>query len=385
MAAPAEWFDELRRVGSADGPAASLEHLASTFRNAKRYHDLFDVRLMQNRLRLRLPVDRKLGQNNDGASRNADLEDADLASCGEVGQLLLAEGRLRDAWMYLQASGDRQAMAAALAAGQPGEDEADEWIQLALHEGLAPVCGLRVVLEHYGTCNAITTLEGVLPTLPLDAQQACAAAMVQHLHEELRANIIAHIEQQRERPPADATIAELVADRCWLFDGGSYHIDTSHLGSVVRFARIVTDAAAVDLAWDLTEYGRRLDSQLQYPGEEPFTDVYRSHGLLFGAMLGNDVDQAVAYFRERAERADCRELGTGPVEAYLILLWRLQRFDDALEAYAALVPANVRLSPYAPTLLDIARQSGRVDRYLEICRQREDPIAFAAGLVDLGG
>lgn len=385
MAVSAEWFDELQRVGAADGPEASLEHLAAAFRDAKRYHDLFDVRVMQNRLRMRLPVDRKLGQNEDTPSENAKLEDADLAACREVGRLLLAEGRLRDAWMYLQASGDRQAMGAALAAGKPREDDADQWIQLGLHEGLAPVCGVRLVLEHYGTCNAITTLEGVLPTLPLGDQQACAAVMVEHLHAELRANVAAHIEQQGEAPSADATISELIVDRPWLFDGGSYHVDTSHLGSVVRFARIVTDPATVDLAWDLTQYGRRLDPQLQYPGEEPFTDVYRSHGLLFGAMRGRDVDPAVSYFRQRAERTDCREIGTGPVEAYLILLCRLERYDDAMEAYAALVPVDVRLSPYAPTLLDIARWSGRVDRYLEICRQREDPIAFAAGLVDLGG
>ena len=95
---------------------------------------------------------------------------------------------------------------------------------------------------------------------------------MQCLHDDLLRNLQSEIAKQEGTPPREATIRELVADRDWLFASDNYHIDTSHLHSVVRFARQVTDVPTLRLAADLTEYGRRLSSQYQYPGEEPFTD-----------------------------------------------------------------------------------------------------------------
>ena len=37
----------------------------------------------------------------------------------------------------------------------------------------------------------------------------------------------------------------------------------------------------MELAWDLTEYGRRLGRQFQFAGEEPFVDAYPASGLFF--------------------------------------------------------------------------------------------------------
>ena len=79
------------------------------------------------------------------------------------------------------------------------------------------------------------------------------------------------------------------------------------------------------------------------------------------------------------------EEGTAAVETYLILLTRLGRFAEALEAVAELVPPGTALSPYAPTMLDLARQADQMGRYLEICRSRNDLLGFAAGLVETGG
>jgi hypothetical protein len=35
----------------------------------------------------------------------------------------------------------------------------------------------------------------------------------------------------------------------------------------------------------------------------------------------------------------------------------------------------------APSLLELAERSGRFDRLMDICRDRDDPIGFAAGLL----
>ena len=70
---------------------------------------------------------------------------------------------------------------------------------------------------------------------------------------------------------------------------------------------------------------------------------------------------------------------TAAVEAYLVLLDRTGRAQQAIDEYATLVPADCPLSPYAPTLLHLAQVSGGWQRYLEICQQREDVVGFAAG------
>lgn len=97
-----------------------------------------------------------------------------------------------------------------------------------------------------------------------------------------------------------------------------------------------------DWALDLTAYGRRLSSQFQYKGDQPFEDIYPSHAFYLGALLGEDVDAAVEYFRERAESLDPREHGGLPVEAYVQLLDRLGRYAPAIGAAPRFCPSATR-------------------------------------------
>ena len=52
-------------------------------------------------------------------------------------------------------------------------------------------------------------------------------------------------------PPEGASIAELVNGREWLFADDSYHVDISHLASVVRMSTLVTDPAMIAKAVEL--------------------------------------------------------------------------------------------------------------------------------------
>ena len=52
-----------------------------------------------------------------------------------------------------------------------------------------------------------------------------------------------------------------------------------------------------------------------------------------------------------------------------------------LAAYSELVKKERELSPHAPTLLELARASGDWERYEAICRERDDLLGFAAGLL----
>src|SRR5262249_13642531 len=149
-------------------------------------------------------------------------------------------------------------VADALARTEPNEENLQDLIEIGLHEGVAPALGFELVLKNYGTCNAITTFDGAMTSRPRADQQAAAALLLHRMHEDRLGNVRADIARQEGKEPQEQTLAELVAERDWLFADNNYHIDTTHLASTVRFARLLEDAEQLELAYDLTEYGRRL-------------------------------------------------------------------------------------------------------------------------------
>jgi hypothetical protein len=206
--------------------------------------------------------------------------------------------------------------------------------------------------------------------------------MVEHIHAELLENVKTDIARQQGSPAQENTLAELVAERDWLFAEDNYHLDTTHLASIVRFALGIEDPAVLRLALDLTEYGRRLAPSYQFPGEEPFRDQYPAAALFFRAQLGEGVDEALAFFREKAETLPFGEVGSMPAEVYIGLLARLGRYREAMDATARLLAPGVRASGFAPSLVELARAGNVFDRLMEISRERGDPVGFLAGLVD---
>jgi len=379
---PSDTFDQLQAKLKEQGPTAVFETLTAQLSAEKKYHELFDVLLMRSRQALGLPVILTTSIDDLPEPLRSQVENEYLAACRTVGKLLLDEGRLREAWMYLRPVGDKQLVAEALAKIETNDDNVQDVIEIGLHEGVAPAIGYGLVLKHYGTCNAITTFEGALIGRPKADQQAAVGLLLEHLYAELIANVRSDIERQEGKAPQEATLAELVADRDWLFSENNYHIDTTHLASTVRFARVIEEPRLLALAEDLTEYGRRLSRQFQFAGDEPFADVYPSHGLFFAAQQGRNVDEALAYFRERAKAADVHEQGSAAAEVYIALLARLNRFDEAIDTAIELIPPGVRTSGFAPTLLELSRLSGNFDRLMNECRQRGDLVSFTAGLLE---
>jgi hypothetical protein len=375
-------FDRLSARLAEGGAEALFDELAGRLKSDRKYHELFDVLLMRSRHRLGLPVILTSSIDDLAEPLRTQVENEYLAACREVGTLLLSAGKLREAWMYLRPVGDKALVAEALARIEPNEENLQDLIEIGLHEGIAPALGYQLVLEHYGTCNAITTFEGALVGRPRADQQAAATLLLERLHGELLANVRADIERQEGRPPQEVTLAELVADRDWIFSDNNYHIDTTHLASTVRFARVVEDPHALAVAHDLTEYGRRLSRQFQFAGDEPFADIYPSQGLFFAAQLGRQVDEALDYFRSRAAAASPEEHGSGPAEVYIALLARLRRYGEAIEATVELIPPGTRTSGFAPSLLELSRRLGSYDRLMEVCRQRGDVVSYTAGLVE---
>lgn len=374
-------FDELEAEFANGGADAALDRLAVRFRADGEFHALFDARLMQARRRLALPIILTTPLDDLAEPMRGQVESAYLEACREVGWLFWNAGRFREAWMYLRPLGDNPAVAAALNQIEPNDENLAALVEIALQEGVSPARGFELLLRHYGTCNAITTFDSEMGRHRRGEQQAAAAMLVRQLHADLAANIRSDIARREGTAPESVSIPQLVAGREWLFADDSYHIDTSHLSAGVRIARIVEDPAVLALAWELTEYGRRLAATLQYRGDPPFEDVYPSHALFFAAQIGRDVDEAVAFFRERAEKANLDEEGTAAAEVYVVLLIRLRRYADALEEHIRLMPSGVRTTGFAPTVVELARLAGDYDRLMAVSRQRGDLLGFAAGLL----
>ena len=249
------------------------------------------------------------------------------------------------------------------------------------------------MLDRYGTCNAISLFDGVAGRLPRVEQQRLAAQLVRHLHRELMANVAADIERRGKEQEAGSSsavadvdgvgsLAKRIAGREWLLADDNYHIDTSHLSAVVRAARLVTDPEVLALAIDLTEYGRRLSQQYQYPGETPFEELYLRSGQFFRASTGADVEAATSYFGERARSTDASTQGTGPAEVFIALLARLERYSEAIAASIELLPPGVTTSGFAPSLMELSRSAGDYRAIVEQSRAQGNLLTFAAGMLE---
>jgi hypothetical protein len=371
----------------ADDPERLFQQVAQSLVEGGEFHRLFDLRLIQERRRLGLPLDRRTPIDDVEEPLRSQLEAGYLAACREVGELLLEAGRLREAWMYLRPAGDKMSLRQRLAKVVLEDDRAEELIELALFEAVDPERGYAWLLGRNGTCNAITTLDGLSSQLGLADLKACAAVLVRHVYRELHGNLRGHLHRLKSEAPTDLSVVELIDHHPELLADGSYHLDVSHLASTMRYARLLTERSLVEKALEMAEYGSRLPKELQYAGEAPFEDQFLTHRLLLDATLGRNVDAALSYFAGRASASTASDdpmgaaSSTTAVETYLILLQRAGRHVDALAAYAELVPKGRELSPHAPTLLELAAASGDWDRYEAICREREDLIGYAAGVL----
>ena len=373
--------NQIDQLYSTSGVDAAMEGLAAELSAARRYHDRFDLRLLQARHKLGLSVVGPPPLDDLPEPERSAMEEASLAACREAGLALLGDGKLREAWMYLRPVGEREPMAQALVAAIPNENNLNELVELSLYEGIEPEYGFSLVLNHFGVCNAITTFESVMLARPVSQQQATAAQLLRRVHRDLIGNVRADIARQEGAEPKETTLAALVADRDWLFTENNYHLDTTHLNATVRFARLVTDAEALRLALDITEYGRRLAHQFQFAGEEPFVDTYSSHAIWFRAFLGVDVEQAIAFFTERAEQVDPVQHGAAAIEMLILLLSRLGRYEQAIDVAVKMPQTGLRTSGYAPSLLELAHKSGKFQTLLDAAADRDDWLTYVSGLL----
>jgi hypothetical protein len=409
-------FAHLAAAADTGGTDAMFETLAASLTGRRRWHALFDLRLLETRISLGLPATGDLTGSPTGAlgdvlpAQRDELDERSLAACREVGWPLLDEGQVAAAWMYLRAAATPADVArklATLAEGllaAPGvfDDEdasarLQEIVHVSLWEGVDPALGISLVLRTQGTCNAITAYEQAVSRLPARRQEAAAGVLVRHLHREVAAALTADLADRGATVvDANAAMPAMPAIPSMLpllerlrevggVDDASIHVDVSHLQSVLRIARVCTDPDVIREAWELACYACRLPAEMVYPGEPPFENVGESSRQFFGPLLGHDVDRAVGFFRRAAARARIEESGTLPADTLVLLLTRLGRPTEAL--HAALerpaegpMPSAMLASGMLPSLVELAAAADSWDALLTACQTRGDEITYAATL-----
>jgi hypothetical protein len=397
MTSSADDFSRLREICAASGPGAMFDALAARLAAQRRWHAVFDAKLMQARLDLGLPASGHAADIPPGIRDQ--LDERSLVACREVGWPLLAEGHVAAAWMYLRAAADPADVSeklAALAAAHPDTDDPhdedaarrlQEIVGLALWEGVDPALGISLVLRTQGTCNAITAYEQAVSRLPAVRQRPAAAVLVGHLHAEVAKAVMADLRGRGIAgiPSGSESIVALLESASGLADDPSIHVDVSHLQSVLRIARVCDDPATVRQAWELACYGSRLPQEVVYPGEPPFEDVAGASRLFFGAQFGSDVAEAVMFFRRAAATAAVEQAGTLPCDTLVLLLWRLRRVGEALQAALDRppddgMPSGMLAAGLLPSLIDLAAASGDWESLRRACIARGDEITYAASL-----
>jgi hypothetical protein len=378
----ADLYDDLRQKLAEGGGPAAIEHLCAALRQRKDYASLFYALLMKKRYELGVsPVPTEPAQALP-ASAHAAYEDGIREAARTVGRLYLDEGDIPRAWVYFRMIGEPGPVAGALEAFQLGEgDESQQVIEIAFHQGVHPRRGFDWLLERYGICSAITTVSSHDFSQMPEARTYCIGKLVRALHAELLERLKADIAQREGKLPEGDSVAGLLAGRDQLFADEFYHVDVSHLSSVVQMSLHLPDGPEIGLARELCAYGDRLSSRFQYGGDPPFEDLYRDCGIYLAVLAGDQVEDGLEHFRAKVAASDPENDGTLPAEVLVNLLVRLGRLEEAL-AVARRHLARVTDRPLnCPGVAELCQRTGDYAALAEIAREQGDPVHYLAGLL----
>jgi hypothetical protein len=295
-----------------------------------------------------------------------------------------------------QAAGTGHEAACEAAAGDDEETTRiiQEVVGVALWESLDPALGIDLILRTQGTCNAITAYEQAVSRLPAARQEPAARVLVGHLYAEVVRNLEFDLARRgidtAVAAASDRPLSALLDATDELSGDASIHVDVSHLQSALRIARVCTDEPTLRRAWELARYACRLPADVTYPGEPPFENVGEASRHFFAALVGREADAAVAFFRRAAATADPLDAGTLPADVLVLLLHRLGRDAEALQAAVGRPreggpPSPMQAAGMLPSVVDLAAASGQWDLLLDACRRHGDELTFAAALAARAG
>lgn len=373
-------LDSIRETLDNRGAAAAAESLCQRLKEAGDFHSYFYALLMKKRI--------ELGVSPFPAGPSSDLppetheayESAIRESAREVGHALLAQRDFGRAWGYFRLIGESAPVRDALDQYEPGpNDDTYPIVDIAWHQQVHPKKGFDIYLSRHGICSTITMVGSTDLTPHPDLRNHCYGNLVRTLHDQLSERLRNDLEGRGL--PVAADFRGMLRDE--LFGEDAYHIDVSHLSSVVQMAIQLPPSEKESLAkaLELSLYGERLAPQFQGGADSPFENSYADYSVYLRTLLGQEVDAGLKHFEGKIA-GELPEGNTFPAEVFINLLLKLDRKADALAAarkYLADAPDDRNLS--CPGVVELARQLGDYQTVAETARSKGDTVTWLAGLV----
>jgi len=359
-------------------PQDLIASLQQTLTDQKDFHRLFDAKLLEVRQRMGLPLAQPTSLENVPAEQEQEFRDAYVIAAREVGTLFLEDGQLGDAWAYFRTIGEPEPVKAAIdkiSVPREPDEEFDQVMNVALYEGAHIARGLEFLLKTHGTCNTVTAFSQLQQQMTPDERRAAAAMMVRNIYDDLQATIRRDVESRMPVLTPNASIAELISGREWLFAEGNYHIDVSHLHSTVGFARALKQGdPELLLAVELCDYGSKLATQLQYPADVPFDDYYKANRFFLTAIAGEDTDAGIDYFLQRLKDAPDEQDQQLIAFVLLDLAQRVGQTERVLAQTAAFV--SKMEDPNGFSFTKLCLELGMADKLEEAAAANDDLLGY---------
>jgi len=374
-------FERLRAAVKARGPRAAVEQLVEELRKAEDFQNLFYALLLKTRVELGVSPFPTGPSTDLPPETHEPYEQAIRAAGREVGHALLERKQYGPAWAFFRMLGEPEPVKSALEAYTPGpDDDVYPVIEIAWQNAVLPKKGFDLVLDRHGVCSAITMVSSSDITGNAELRDYCVARLVRAVHAQLLERLRSDAEGRGLLIPASAGIRQIVERHPELFAEDSYHIDTSHLSSVVQMSTYLPQGPDNDLARELCIYGRKLSQGLQGHTEAPFEEGYDDYLAFLNVIAGVEVEKGLERFRAKAAR-EAAEGSTYAAQVYVNLLIRADRPDQALAAAKEFLLAEDDRNLICPGVSELAKKAGDFATLSEAAQARNDPVAFLAGLI----
>ena len=289
------------RRSASKGPKAAVEQLIADLRKAEDFQNLFYALLLKKRVELGVSPF-PTGPSTELPPATHEPYEAAIREAGrEVGHALLERKQYGQAWAFFRMLGEPEPVKAALEAYVPGpDDDVYPVIEIAWQNAVLPKKGFDLVLDRHGVCSAITMVSSSDITGNAELRDYCVGRLVRRVHAQVTERLRGDAEGRGLKLPANAGIRQIVEAHPELFAEDSYHIDTSHLSSVVQMSTYLPKGPDNDLARELCLYGSKLSKGLQGHSDAPFEDGYEDYLAFLNVIAGVEVEKGLERFRAKA-------------------------------------------------------------------------------------
>ena len=374
-------YRRVRAAFEAAGPSGGVVALCAELEAAGEFQPLFYALLMRRRVELNLSPFPLSPATELPAEAHEAYEDAIRQAARKVGTMLLTRGDIAKAWAYFRIINEPGPVKDALAAHTPGpDDDVYPLVEIAWQQNVLPEKGFDLILDRSGVCSAITMVGSADLNANPTLRDYCVKRLVRALHAQLTERLAGDLTQRGVTLTEGVTIPQMLTDHPELMADDAYHIDTSHLSSVVTAAMQLPDCDELHQARDLALYGTKLSTNYTGDNDPPFENTYADYLPYLSAVAGIDVDANVAHFTAKLPAAAV-EGYRFPAEVAVNLLLKLDRLPAALAVAREFLADADEGSTSCPGVMELARRAADYDALATQAMAKGDPVSYLASLI----